>query len=486
MKEKTISNKIPQYVLRVAKDLKDNGFKAFLVGGAVRDLYLDIIPNDFDIATDANPDQMVKIFPRSVSINAKFGTILVIVEDENKENFDIEVTTFRKEENYFGGRWPSKVEFTKDINQDLSRRDFTINAMAIDLTLLIDEKESREVLIDPFLGRQDLDDRVIRAVRDPLERFSEDGLRSFRACRLASELNFTIEKETFKSIKKCLMVSKMVSIERIRDEFQKLIMKSPKPSRGINLLYEAGLLELFLPELILCKGITQPEWHSDDLYDHSLKVLDRAEDSVKIAGLFHDIGKTKTRTVDKDGKVHFFGHDQIGAEMTREILNRLKFSKLEVNRVINLIKWHMFYYPSADWRKEKELNKIEEEKGRVIGGWTDSAIRRFIKNVGGENLDDLFKLRIADASSNSKSQFNNNEIKALQKRISEVKEKEMVLKVEDLALDGFDLISLGIKPGPEIGSLLDKLLNIVIEDPMKNNKEELTKELKLLTNILRK
>ncbi len=485
MEEKRISNKIPQYVIQVAKDLLAKGFKAFLVGGAVRDLYLDLAPNDFDIATDANPEQMMEIFPKSVSINAKFGTILVIVEDEKKEKFDIEVTTFRKEENYYGGRWPSKVEFTDDIIQDLSRRDFTINSMAIDLGLLLDDKESKEVLIDPFGGIKDLEDRLIRAVRDPIERFSEDGLRSYRACRFASELNFRIEKETFKAIQKCLDVSKMVSVERVRDEFLKLILKSPKPSRGINLLYESGLLNLFLPELIECKGVTQPEWHSDDLYDHSLGVLDNAEDNVKLAGLFHDIGKVKTRTVDEEGKVHFFGHEQISASMTMEILTRLKLPKNEILRITNLIKWHMFYYPSADWRKVKELEKIEEETGKKIGGWTDAAVRRFIKSVGEENIEDLFKLRIADASSNKKSMFNNKEIIALQKRISEVKEKEMVLRVEDLAIDGFDLIELGIKPGPQIGLLLNDLLNLVIEDPTFNSKEKLLEEVKRITKNMR-
>jgi putative nucleotidyltransferase with HDIG domain len=480
-----ISNNIPQYVHNVADILHENGFKAYLVGGAVRDLILNKDPKDYDIATDALPEQMEKIFPRCVTTNARFGTILVIMDDASAERFDVEVTTFRKEENYFGGRWPANVEFTSDIIEDLSRRDFTINAMAIDLNRIVDNTTTvEEILIDPYKGQEDLHNRLIRAVRDPVERFSEDGLRAYKACRLASELQFSLDEQTFNAIKKCLSVAEMISIERIRDEFNKLIKYSAKPSRGLNLLLTSGLLKLFIPELIECIGVVQPEFHEDDVYTHSLKVLDRAEDSIKLAALFHDIGKARTKTVDNNGKVHFYGHDQKGAEMTREILTRLKYPKLEILRVVNLIKWHMFYYPSADWRKVNEINSIDAEEVPNIGGWSDSAIRRFIKNVGEEFIDDIFKLRIADATSNNKTQFNNKEIEALQKRISEVKAKEMVLKIEDLAIDGFDLVKLGVKPGPAMGKILNTLLSYVIEDPINNNKEVLkNKVIELMKNI---
>lgn len=463
---------IPKYVFTISEELIKNGFDAFLVGGGVRDLLLGKIPKDYDIATNALPDDMIKIFPHAILTNIRFGTVLVIVEDENSERFDVEVTTFRKEENYYGGRWPSKVEFTNTIENDLSRRDFTINAMAINLKGLNVNTEEliKDSVIDPFLGIKDLNDRVIRAVNDPNERFSEDGLRAFRACRLASELQFSIDKITFNAIKNSLNVAKMVSIERIRDEFVKLIMRSPKPSRGIILLKESGLLEIFLPELLACVGITQPEYHSDDVFTHSLKVLDNAEDSVKLAALFHDIGKISTKIVDDDGSIHFYGHDEEGAKLSKVIMERLKFPKLEIKRVVNLIRWHMFYYPSADWRKDNKVEKIDEENGKKIGGWSDSAVRRFIKNVGEENIDDIFKLRIADATSNKKSQFNNKEIKALQNRISDLKAKEMVLKVEDLAIDGFDLINLRIPAGPILGRVLNELLNFVIENPNNNEK----------------
>jgi poly(A) polymerase/tRNA nucleotidyltransferase (CCA-adding enzyme) len=470
------SKRIPQYVFNVSDILKEHGYKSFLVGGAVRDILLNKTPKDYDIATDALPEQMEAIFQRCITTNARFGTVLVVMEDDTSERFDVEVTTFRKEENYYSGRWPAKVEFTSEIVEDLSRRDFTINAMAIDLAKLHDISTSNEeILIDPFNGMEDLENRIVRAVRDPLERFSEDGLRAYKACRLASELQFTLDVQTFEAIKKSLNVAKMISMERVRDEFNKMIYHSPKPSRGVNLMLKSGLLELFIPELIECIGIYQPEYHEDDVYIHSLKVLDKAEDTVKLAALFHDIGKARTKSVDENGRVHFYGHDQIGADMVKEIMTRLKYSNQEIKRVTNLIKHHMFYYPSAQWRKIKELNEIEDEETVNIGGWSDGAIRRFVKSVGEENIDDLFRLRIADATSNNKSQFDNKEIDALQKRISKIKEEDMVLKVTDLMIDGFDLIDIGFKPGPLIGKTLEKLLQKVMDEPNLNKKEELIK-----------
>jgi tRNA nucleotidyltransferase (CCA-adding enzyme) len=368
-----------------------------LVGGAVRNMLVGLDPHDFDIATDALPENIEKIFPKSININAKFGTIIVIVESKSGERFDVEVTTFRKEEEYYGGRWPAKVEFINDLYEDLSRRDYTINALAIDLNNINDEGvTSDEIVIDHFNGKQDLENKVIRAVGDPVERLSEDGLRSYRACRIASVYGFSIEEQTLNAIKQMLHISKMVSIERVRDEFIELITNSPKPSVGIELLRETGLLGLFLPELLLMRGIIQPKFHADDLYTHSLTALDIAEDSVKLAALFHDIGKINTMSED-DGGIHFYGHDVEGAKITEKILNRLKFPKVEVQRVSNLVRWHMFYYPSADWRKEYGNEVDLEAKDH---GWTDSAVRRFVKKVGEDMLEDLFKLRIADANSN--------------------------------------------------------------------------------------
>ncbi len=479
---KEISNKIPEYVVNVADVLVNSGYKAYLVGGAVKDILLGIEPHDYDIATDALPEQISALFPHSVSTNAKFGTILVITSDKNGERFDIEVTTFRKEEDYFDGRWPAKVEFSSDLIEDLSRRDFTINAMAIDLDNIYDQgANTSEVVMDPFEGQNDLKNKIIRAVGDPMERFGEDGLRAYRACRLAAVLGFTIEDNTFEAIKKSLHVSAKVSMERVRDELVKLLKQAPKPSVGIELFRTSGLLGLFLPELLEGVDIHQPEWHTDDVYTHSLATLDLAEDSIKMAALLHDIGKPRTKSEDESG-VHFFSHDVVGADMAREIMQRLRFSKTEIKKVTTLIRWHMFYYPSADWRKGNDLEKISEEPSQNSGGWTDSAIRRFIQNVGEEYIEDLFKLRIADANANPKSEFNPLEIKALQDRIAEVRSQDMALKITDLDITGHDLENIGIEKGPKMGKILESLLEEVIEDPRLNTKGKLLEMAKNFEN----
>lgn len=468
-----IRKNLPEYVLNTSDVLVNHGYKAFLVGGAVKDMLLGVEPKDYDIATNALPEQISKIFPHSVSTNAKFGTILVINSDRKGERYDVEVTTFRSEEDYFGGRWPSKVEFADDITTDLSRRDFTINAMAIDLDNLNDQGSTdHEIIVDPFGGQNDLDAQIIRAVGDPMERFGEDGLRAYRACRLAAILGFTIEEGTFEAIKATLNISKMVSMERVRDELLKLLKYAPKPSVGIELFRTSGLLELFLPELLECINIEQPEWHHDDVYTHSLKTLDLAEDSIKLAALLHDIGKARTKSEDESG-IHFYSHDIVGAEMVKVIMERLKFSNSEIKKVSTLVRWHMFYYPSAEWRKENTLEIITDQKSSSSGGWSDSAIRRFIANVGEEFIDDLFKLRIADANANPKSEFDPIEIKALQDRISEVRSKDMALKITDLNITGEDLFEAGIEKGPMMGEVLKHLLEKVIEDPMLNDKEKL-------------
>jgi len=499
--------KIPRYVLDIAEKLQKENYEAYLVGGSIRDVLLSKTPNDFDIATNAMPEKIIKIFPKSIPTGAQFGTITVVGEDENGEKFDCEVTTFRSEADYVGGRWPSKVEFAKSIEDDLSRRDFTINAMALNLQEFIDENQNislpniQEILVDPFDGYSDLEDSIIRAVRDPLERFEEDGLRPVRAIRLASQLDFDIEDETFEAIKQTNHITKKVSVERFRDEFLKLLHKSSKPSKGLYLLKDSGLLEIFIPELLEGIEITQPEFHEDDVFDHSLKTCDEAEDSIKLAALFHDIGKPRTISKDEKG-THFYGHDQVGAEMTIEIMKRLKFSNALIDRTVKLVRWHMFYYPSGDWRRdnlgapnvapedehlEKTLNRDQDEsssRDKKEYGWTDAGIRRLIKNVGGEDqIDDLMKLRIADASANPKTPFNPKEIDVLSKRIAEVRAEEMALKVTDLDITGNDLIKeLGIEPGKQLGKILEKLLDLVIEEPIKNKRETLVAEAARIKN----
>lgn len=475
---------IPLHVKRVGDILISNGYEAYLVGGSVRDLLLVNTPKDFDIATNAYPEEIQELFQRTIATGAKFGTIVVIMDDDHGERYNVEVTTYRSESDYYGGRWPAKVEFAKRIEDDLKRRDFTINALAVNLDLLNKtDAILDEVLVDLFNGVEDLESKLIRAVGDAKERFQEDGLRPVRACRLASQLGFKIESDTFASISSMLSVVQNISIERFRDEFSKLIYGSAKPSYGINLLKDSGILKLFIPELIECIGVTQPEFHTDDVYTHLLKTLDLAQDEIKLAALFHDIGKPRTLSKDEAGS-HFFQHDIVSAEMTEEILRRLRYSNKDIEHTVTLVRYHMFYYPSADWRKaqvdnihqyvftEKDLEKLEnDEQNRTIGGWSDAAIRRFISKVGGvDNINDLIKLRIADATANPKSTFTPVEIEALQRRISKIFEEDAALKIQDLNITGHDLMEIGVEKGPKIGEILTKLLDDVIEDPSLNTK----------------
>lgn len=464
--------KIPDYVQKTAKMLVDEGFEAYLVGGAVKDIVLGNDPHDYDLATDALPDEMINIFPKSVAVGAQFGTILSLTPDSKGEIHEVEVTTFRSEEEYVDGRWPSSVEFVVEIDKDLGRRDFTFNAMAIDLSpldLTGNIEEQVVEIYDPFNGLTDLNMKLVRAVGTPIERFKEDGLRAMRACRLASQLEFDIEEDTFEAIKKSIPVVEMVSMERIRDEFMKLLLKSPKPSKGINLLKDTGILSLFLPELVSTAGVEQKLFHKYDVYEHSLRTCDIAEDSVKLVALLHDIGKVDTDT--KDG--HFYGHDTLGANMVEDIMKRLKFPNQEIEKAKKLVQNHMFYYPHIT--EEMDEDQVENLK---LNEWTDAAVRRFLKRVGEENIEDLFRLRLADAMSNPSSEYDPQEIADLQAHISKVLQQDMALKVSDLKITGNDLAEIGIEKGPQMGQILNNLLDIVIEDPLKNKKNILLEEVK--------
>jgi tRNA nucleotidyltransferase (CCA-adding enzyme) len=457
---------IPSYVQKVARMLTNEGYQCYLVGGSLRDIILNINPEDYDMATDATPEQMLTIFPKSVLTGARFGMVTALVTDIDGETQEVQVTTFRSEEEYTDGRWPTKVNFIDDINRDLGRRDFTINAMALNLAsaeLDGNEAEKEWEIYDPFNGVKDLELKLIRAVGTPIERFKEDGLRGYRACRLASQLQFEIEPETLKAISEAVTISKLVSMERVRDEFMKLLMHSAKPSIGLELLRKTGLLELFLPELLEGYGVEQKLFHSDDVYSHILRTVDLATDRVKLAALFHDIAKPRTDM--QNG--HFYGHDAVGAEIAREVMERLHFSKSEIKKVVTLVKNHMFFFPyESENMREEDAQRVQQHV------WTDAAVRRFIMRVGEENIDDLFALRIADASANPKSLFSPDEITQLQLRIAQVRMQDMALKITDLAINGNDLLELGLK-GPEIGKTLDSLLERVVEDPLLNDKEKL-------------
>lgn len=486
---------IPDYVISVARVLITEGYEAYLVGGPIRDVLLERHPHDYDIATNARPDQVLSSFPKAISTGARFGNIVVLSRGADGENHNVDVTTFRSEEQYTDGRWPSKVKFEDDIETDLSRRDFTMNALAVDLkTIIADSRDRADKpvnpvdgvtridcgILDPFGGIPDIASRVVRAVGAPIERFTEDGLRPFRACRFASMLGFEIEESTFKAIEKTLPVCRMVSMERVRDEFTKMILGSPKPSVGIELMRKSGLLEIFLPELIGTVGVAQPNFHTDDVYWHLLRCLDIAEDRVKLAALFHDIGKPQKAMPDG----HFYGHDIESERVTREVMKRMRFSNAEIKHTTSLVRNHMFYYPHDYDDMLNESGTIESEGSKEFKFWSDSAVRRFLRRVGPDLVDDLFALRIADATSNKKSIFDPEEIKALQRRISDVRKKDMALTVEDLAIDGNDLMKeLGMKPSPIMGSILRKLLKLVIEDPKLNNQEFLLNEARKLFQV---
>ena len=412
------------------------------------------------------------MFPKSISTGAKFGTVIVLVQDEHGETYEVETTTFRSEAGYIDGRWPSSVKFVDEIDQDLGRRDFTFNAMAVDLSKLDldDGKEEKEVEIyDPFDGIGDIKKKVVRAVGTPLERFKEDGLRSFKACRMAAQFGFTIEEQTLEAIKESRAVAENISMERIRDEFMKMLLNSPKPSVGIELMRQTGLLQIFMPELTEGVGVEQKLFHADDVYYHAIKTCDAAEDSVKLAALLHDIAKPRTDM----GNGHFYGHDRMGADMAEQIMKRMKFPKSEIERTKKLILNHMFYYPHIeDGMSEEEKENIEMHR------WSDSAVRRFIQRVGEENIDDLFKLRMADAQSNPYTSFKPDEITILQKRISDVRHQDMALKVTDLNITGKDLGKLGVEKGPKMGEVLRELLERVIDNPLLNTKEKLSEIVK--------
>jgi poly(A) polymerase/tRNA nucleotidyltransferase (CCA-adding enzyme) len=456
---------IPEYVQKVGRILTKEGYEAYIVGGALRDVVLGKNPHDYDLTTNALPDEMLNMFPKAVSTGAKFGTVVALIQDKHGETHEVEVTTFRSESGYVDGRWPSNVNFVEDIDKDLGRRDFTFNAMALDLSQLdLDGREDpfQVEIYDPYGGVKDIEKKVVRAVGTPLERFKEDGLRAFKACRMAAQLGFDIEEETFEAIKESVPVAAQVSMERIRDEFMKMLINSPQPSIGIELMRKTGLLSLFMPELLEGVGVEQKLFHAHDVYKHALKTCDVAHDSVKLAALLHDIAKPRTDM----GNGHFYGHDKMGADLAEEIMKRMKFSQSEINRVKILIENHMFHYPHV-----KEDMTDEEKENIEKLQWTDAAVRRFIQRVGEENIDDLFKLRLADAQSNPATAFKPEEITILQRRISEVRKQDMALKVTDLKVTGEDLMNIGIEKGPKMGIILNELLDMVVEDPTLNRKD---------------
>ncbi|MCQ2592596.1 MAG: HD domain-containing protein [Treponema sp.] len=456
-----IHNKItiPSTLKKFHQVFADHNFKAYLVGGAVRDIFLNKEASDWDVATNATPQDVMGMFKVVIPTGFEHGTVTVHFLGE-----EIEVTTFRTETGYSDGRHPDKINYAATIEEDLSRRDFTMNAIAVDL--------SDGSIVDPFNGQKDIKNKIIRTVGNPHERFMEDGLRPIRALRFASKLDFTIENDTYAEIFKEDIKNKIlsISIERFRDEFEKILM-SKKPSVGLKLMEETGVLKDFIPEFSICRNCIQSDYrgfHQFDVMDHLFYACDGAPQNnlkVRLAALFHDIGKPVTKKIIESldnqtpENITFYNHEAAGEKITRNILIRLRFSNETVNAVCHLVKEHMFHY---------ETN------------WSDAAVRRFIVRATPEALDDLFDLRLADmyGMHNEPVDVRYSEsvhlLLELKDRITRIYEKQNALTLKNLAVNGKDLINAGIPAGKALGVILNDLFECVLEDPEMNDKEKLT------------
>lgn len=457
--------KIPDILKKMNEIFVQHGYKAYLVGGAVRDMLMGKEPHDWDVTTDATPEQVMSIFRKVIPTGIAHGTVTVhFMKNE------IEVTTFRTESDYSDGRHPDKVEYTGNIEEDLSRRDFTINAIASYL--------GDGTITDPFHGRDDIKRKVIRTVGNPLERFSEDGLRPVRAVRLSAQLGFEIERETLKAISEPEILKKTsgISLERFRDELLKL-MKAEKPSAGLKLMEESGILDIFIPEFKKCRGCIQGDfrgYHQFDVLDHLFYACDGApasKQNVRLAALFHDIGKSDVKRViptPQGDQFTFYNHEAKSQQITKEILFRLKFSNAEIANICHLVVNHMFNYTQD---------------------WTDAAVRRFLAKIQAENLEDLYDLRLADIYGMNNAPVRGQDsrtialLNELKDRISKETEKNSVLSLKQLAVNGKDLMKNGISAGKDLGFVLNQLLETVLEDPSQNEKEQL---IKIALNIYKK
>lgn len=463
--------KIPTELQKMNNFFKNKGFEAFLVGGAVRDMIRGKEASDWDIATNASPKEVTSIFNKVIPTGIEHGTVTVIFMGHH-----IEVTTYRTETDYSDGRHPDKVTYAATIEKDLSRRDFTMNALAANL--------DTGMIVDPFNGQKDIKKKIIRTVGNPLERFSEDGLRPIRAIRFASQLGYAIEKNTLDAISQTIEITKKISIERFRDEFLKII-SSDNSLLGLQLLEQTGELAFFIPELTACRNVVQADnrgFHKFDVLDHLFYSCNGARKNsiepfiVPLAALFHDIGKPSVRKVETDGLGNtiytFFNHEKASSKIASQVFDRLKLPKATNKYVCHLIEQHMFHYES---------------------NWTDAAIRRFlvritpspgllpleVENPLNQTIKDLFDLRIADVTGMtgmpsllSKGPWSQNLLE-FKDRIDTILAQENALGLKNLDITGKDLIANGIPSGKAIGNILQELLETVLEDPRTNKKEQL-------------
>lgn len=447
--------RIPNEVRDVSEKLRAAGYEAYLVGGCVRDLFIGREPKDWDITTNANPEQIQAIFPDSFYTN-DFGTVGVLRETDNERLKIIEVTPYRTESAYSDKRRPDAVQFGDSLEEDLARRDFTINAIALD--------ESKGQIIDPYKGQKDIEDKVLRTVRDPNERFDEDALRLMRAVRLVAELGFALDSDTAAAIQIKAMNLTHVSRERIRDEFIR-ILNSDQPMMALVLAQQLGLLEYIAPDLTRGIGIDQNQAHSYDVFGHLMRSLQHAADKgwdfdIRLAAVFHDVSKPETRRWSPEKKDWtFHGHEVVGSRVTRKVLEDLRFPRETIEKVVKMVRWHMFF---------SDPDQI-----------TLSAVRRMIRNVGEENIWDLLNLRICDRIGTGRPKEQPFRFRKYQAMVDEALRDP--ISVTMLKTDGNRIMDLfHTKPGPKIGWILSALLEEVLDDPKRNNQDyldEKTKEL---------
>ena len=453
---------IPKEVKTIINKLKKHGFEAFVVGGCVRDLLRGDAPKDWDVATSAKPEEIQKVFPKSFYEN-KFLTVTVQTGSKDSSTKEVEITTYRSESKYTDKRHPDEVKFAKNIQEDLARRDFTINAIAIGLL-----KSDVNKVIDPFGGQQDLKDKIIKAVGVAQDRFSEDALRTMRAVRFATTLDFTIEGKTAIAIKKNASLLKAISKERIRDELVKIIM-ADKAAQGIEMLRELGLLKHIMPELEEGYQVTQNKHHVYDCYEHALFSLKYAAQKgfnlyVRMAALLHDIGKPKSKRGEGPNAT-FYNHEVIGARMAAQLLTRLRFSQKDAEKITKLVRFHLFYY------------NVDEV--------TESSVRRLVRQVGQENTEELLQVRMCDRIGSGVPKAEPYKLRHLKYVIDKVSQDPISVKM--LKVTGNDVMKeLDIQPGPKVGQILDILLSYVLEDPKNNQKEFLEKEIVKLGSIAEK
>ena len=441
-------SKVPQEVSRVTKSLQDAGFESYLVGGCVRDMLLDKKPKDWDVTTNATPEQIQNIFEHTFYENT-YGTVGVVNDEFSDETLEvIEVTPYRTESEYTDKRRPDKVEFSDSLEDDLKRRDFTVNAIAFD--------DQNEALVDPYSGMTDLENGILKTVGEPDERFNEDALRLFRAVRIATEHELTIEDATKKSVALNSSLLEHVAKERIRDEVTRVTL-SPHPKRAFEMCRELGLIPHIIPELEELYDIDQKGAHKYDVWEHSILSLQAAADRdfpfhVRLSAFFHDIGKPRTRRPGKKKAFTFYGHEVVGARMVKKIMEDLKYSKEEVSRVTSLVRWHMFF-------SDPDLI-------------TKTAVRRLLRNVGEKSIWDLINLRICDRAGTGLPKDEPYRLRKYEAMIEEVLTDPV--SVGQLKIDGDILIAeLHMKPGPHMGYILHALLEEVLVDPTLNTEEYL-------------